>query len=140
VSAILAKTNYPGYGYFVEKGCTTFPEMWEIDQPNSTVIHTSYTGVSALFFKGLSGINEFSSGYDTILIAPKAIECLSWCRAAINTPYGKVKSAWEKDKKGRIKYTFTIPFGTVAKLRMENEEEKIVSAGNYSFTFPADRQ
>jgi alpha-L-rhamnosidase len=136
VSAILAKTSYPGYGYFVEKGCTTFPEMWEIDQPNSTVIHSSYTGVSALFFKGLAGINEFSSGYDTILIAPKPIERLSWCRAAINTPYGKEKSAWEKDKKGKIKYTFTIPFGAVAILRMENEEEKIVSAGNYSFTFP----
>jgi alpha-L-rhamnosidase len=84
----------------------------------------------------LAGINESSSGYDTILIAPKPIERLSWCSAAINTPYGKVKSAWERDKKGSIKYTFTIPLGAVAKLRMENEEEKIVFSGNYSFTFP----
>jgi alpha-L-rhamnosidase len=132
IDTILAKTTYPGYGYFVEKGCTTLPEMWEIDRPNSTVIHTSYTGISAFFIKMLAGINETCAGSDTLRIAPIPVERLSWCKAATETPYGKVESAWKKSG-GGIEYTFVIPFGMVAKIKLINEEEKIVPSGRYKF-------
>jgi len=130
---ILTKTSYPGYGYFLENGCTTFPEMWEIDQPNSTVIHTSYTGVSAFFIKGLTGINEGACGSDTLLIEPHPVASLYRAEAEVDTPYGRVKSAWEKDKEGKIKYSIALPFGSIAKLRLENEDEKTLSAGEYCF-------
>jgi alpha-L-rhamnosidase len=130
---LIAKTTYPGYGYFIEKGCTTMPEMWEIDAPNSTVIHTSYTGISAFFIKTLAGINE--TGNDTIRIAPAPIERLSRCRASGETPFGRVESAWEKDG-NEIIYTFTVPFGMTAKIIPENEEERIVPAGHYRFCYP----
>lgn len=129
VGKLLGKKDYPGYGYFVEKDCTTFPEMWEIDQPNSTVIHTSYTGISAFFIKGLAGIREGSCGSDTILIAPEPVSGLSECKAEVETPYGTVKSNWKKVDDG-ISYRFTVPFGTVACLRLKNRSEEFVSAGN----------
>ena len=94
---ILSNKNYPSYGYFLERNCTAFPEMWEIDQPNSTVIHTSYTGISAFFIKYLAGINEYSCGYDTLLIAPHPIVALEHCKAGIETPYGQVKSSWKRE-------------------------------------------
>lgn len=133
LAAMLAKKTYPGYGYFIEKGCTTFPEMWEIDRPNSTVIHTSYTGVSAFFFRSLAGINELAPGCDTILIAPDPVGHLSWCSAGMETPYGKVESAWKKERNGHITYTFSIPSGMTARIRIGNEAEKVVSGGNYCF-------
>lgn len=128
MDGILQKTTYPGYGYFIENGCTTLPEMWEIDCPNSTVIHTSYTGISAFFFKSLAGIKELSAGCDTILIAPCPVERLSWCKAAMETPLGRVESAWIKKENGCVEYTFSIPFGMTAKIRL-GDEEKLVSGG-----------
>ena len=130
LGGILAGTTYPSYGYFLKEGCTTLPEMWEIDRPNSTVIHTSYTGISAFFIKGLAGIGE---GNDTIRIAPKHVNRISWCKAGIETQYGRVESSWKKDETGNITYSFTIPFGMVAIIKLENETEKIVNAGTYNF-------
>jgi alpha-L-rhamnosidase len=132
IDTILAKKTYPGYGYFIEKGCTALPEMWEIDQPNSTVIHTSYTGISAFFIKALAGINEACAGSDTLRIEPIPVERLSWCKAATETPYGRVESAWERNGEG-IQYTFAIPFGAVARIKLAGEEEKIVPSGHYKF-------
>jgi alpha-L-rhamnosidase len=131
VGKILSKNDYPSYGYFLEKSCTAFPEMWEIDQPNSTVIHTSYTGISAFFVKYLAGIQEASCGYDTVLICPHPISQLSNCSAEVETPYGKVKSGWKREH-AKIKYCFEIPFGAVARIKTGNEE-KIVPSGKYEF-------
>jgi alpha-L-rhamnosidase len=128
---ILDKKTYPSYGYFLEKGCTTFPEMWEIDQPNSTVIHTSYTGISAFFIKYLAGINEYSCGYDTLLITPHPIDALEYCKAEVETPYGQVKSSWKREN-SKIKYRFEIPSGVVARIKT-GDEEKIVSAKTHTF-------
>ena len=128
---ILSNKNYPSYGYFLERNCTAFPEMWEIDQPNSTVIHTSYTGISAFFIKYLAGINEYSCGYDTLLIAPHPIVALEHCKAGIETPYGQVKSSWKRDN-SKIKYRFEIPFGAVARIKTGNGK-KIVPSGKYEF-------
>jgi alpha-L-rhamnosidase len=123
LGAILDKTTYPSYGYFLENHCTTFPEMWEIDQPNSTLIHTSYTGISAFFIKYLAGIQEASSGCDTILIHPHPIAQLNNCSAEIETPYGKIKSSWKREKT-KIKYYFEIPFGVEAKIKLPNQTQK----------------
>jgi alpha-L-rhamnosidase len=125
VGKILSKTAYPGYGYFVAQGCTTLPEMWEIDQPNSTLIHTSYTGISALFIKGFAGIREEACGSDTILIAPEPIAGLTACSATVDTPYGKVRSAWSRSS-GGVTYRVTIPFGMVARLRLKDKEDEFV--------------
>lgn len=130
---LLRKTAYPSYGYFVAKGCTTLPEMWEIDQPNSTLIHTSYTGVSALFIKGFAGIREETCGYDTILMAPEPIAGLSWCSAKVDTPYGLAESAWKRGEDGGVSYHFTVPFGAAARLRLSGKADTLVLAGSHSF-------
>lgn len=130
---MLARRDYPGYGYFVEQGCTTLPEMWEIDQPNATVIHTSYTGISAFFFRCVAGISELSPGCGTLLIAPVPIERLSWCRASRDTPYGKVVSAWRRDDSGGVVYELEIPFGATAEVRLPGEPVRTLTAGSYRF-------
>ncbi|MDR0745622.1 MAG: family 78 glycoside hydrolase catalytic domain [Mediterranea sp.] len=129
IGKLLSKTTYPGYGYFVAQGCTTFPEMWEINQPNSTVIHTSYTGISAILIKGFAGIREETCGSDTILIAPEPIAGLTGCSATVETPYGTVRSAWQRSDDG-VNYRFTIPFGMVARLRLKNREDEYIQAGD----------
>lgn len=133
LSNLIARSRYPGYGYFVGQGCTTFPEMWEIDRPNSTVIHTSYTGISAFFFRCVAGIGELSPGCGIVSIEPVPIERLSWCRATRDTPYGEITSAWMRDDRGDIIYELQIPFGMTAEVRLPGEDVKVLTAGSYHF-------
>lgn len=130
---LIARREYPGYGYFVERGCTTLPEMWEIDRPNSTVIHTSYTGISAFFFRCVAGIGELTPGCGSIRIAPVPIERLSWCRASRDTPYGEVVSAWQRDGSGGIVYELEIPFGMTAEIMLPGGDACTLTAGSYCF-------
>ena len=112
-SRILSKTNYPGYGYFLSRGETAFPEVWEIEHPHSAKIHTSYAGISGWFIKGLAGIEPLSAGYSTISIKPNVVGNLEYARAVVETPYGGVESGWRKRGDATI-HEITVPPGTDA--------------------------
>ena len=135
VSGILLGRDYPGYGYFVEKGCTTFPEMWEIDRPNSTLIHTSYTGISGFLIKGLAGIGE---GVDTVSLSPCPVPGLEGCSAEAETSFGTVRSAWER-RPGGIRYSITVPFGAAARLKLDGRENEILPPGKTVRLIPYDK-
>jgi alpha-L-rhamnosidase len=111
----MAKTSYPGYGYFIDRGETTFPEVWEIEHPNCAQIHTSYAGISAWFIKGLAGINPGCPGYRQIRIEPNVVDNLNHASAGMETPFGLVESGWFKGD-DRITYTISVPVGAEAEL------------------------
>jgi alpha-L-rhamnosidase len=112
-STILSKTDYPGYGYFISKGETTLPEVWEIEHPHSAKIHTSYAGISGWFIKGLAGIEPMRAGYSTISIKPNVVQNLEHAHAAVETPFGAVESGWRKHGDAVI-HEITVPTGTDA--------------------------
>jgi hypothetical protein len=111
----MAKTSYPGYGYFIDRGETTFPEVWEIEHPNSSRIHTSYAGISAWFIKGLAGISPGCPGYRQVRIEPNAVDNLSHASAGIETPFGLVESGWFKSD-DMTEYTVSVPVGAEAEV------------------------
>lgn len=115
---ILSKTTYPGYGYFLAKGETAWPETWEIDEDkNSAKLHTGYTGISAWFIKSLAGIEPVAEnpGYQTVNIRPCIIETLGYAKAGVETPYGLVESGWKKEN-ANIRLDVTVPVGSKARI------------------------
>ncbi|MDR0541610.1 MAG: family 78 glycoside hydrolase catalytic domain [Dysgonamonadaceae bacterium] len=129
---ILSKTTYPGYGYFLAKGETAWPETWEIDEDkNSAKIHTGYTGISAWFIKSLAGIEPVAEnpGYQTVSIRPRIIEKISFARAGVETPYGLVESGWEKDN-GNIRFDIVIPADVKAHVYLPASRVEITESGN----------
>jgi alpha-L-rhamnosidase len=129
IAGILSKTTYPGYGYFLSKGETTWPETWEAT--HSTHIHTSYTGISAWFFKILAGIEPDieNPGYRTITIRPQVVDILTYAKAAIESPYGRIESGWLKEA-GRIVYEITVPVNSNANIYLPAEISAIKESGN----------
>ena len=115
ISGIMAKTTYPGYGYFIAQGETTFPEVWEITHPNCAQIHTSYSGISAWFVKGLAGINPARAGYSLIRIEPQVVDNLEHAGAGLETPFGLVESGWRKQNDTVI-YKVSVPTGAEAEV------------------------
>jgi len=123
---ILSRSDYPGYGYFLSKGHNTWPETWEINSPNSAVIHTSYAGISAWFIRGLCGIDADSDG--RLTIRPNVVSRLSYARAEVETPYGLVRSGWHKSDDGSIIYDITIPPGAKAAITLPASADRITES------------
>lgn len=94
---LLSSTEEPGYGYFLKRGESTWPEYWNVDVPSR--IHTCYTGVSAWFTKGLAGIrpDPASPGFQSYLIKPVIPAGLDFAEGVAESPYGVIRSRWERD-------------------------------------------
>jgi alpha-L-rhamnosidase len=115
ICAILLKTSYPGYGYFIAKGETTLPETWETNHSHCALIHTSYAGISSWFIKCLAGIEPDidDPGYRIFNIRPKVVKNLSYAKAELESPYGTIKSGWRKEN-GKVIYEIFVPTGSKA--------------------------
>jgi alpha-L-rhamnosidase len=130
IAGILSKTTYPGYGNFLEHGQTTWPETWEIDHPNSAIIHTSYAGISSWFIKSLAGIEPDNEdpGYHTVTIRPHTVEKLTYAKAGLESPYGLIESGWRKEN-GKVVYEISVPVGSKAKIYLPAKLSEIKENG-----------
>jgi alpha-L-rhamnosidase len=104
----LTRTAEPGYGHFLERGETTWPEYWNVDVPSR--IHTCYTGVSSWLTKGLAGIRPDPAhpGFQSFLIQPVVAGDLTFAEGQTESPYGTIRSRWERNG-GRFILEVTIP-------------------------------
>jgi alpha-L-rhamnosidase len=127
---ILSKTTCPGYGYFIARGETALPEVWEIDHPHSALIHTSYAGISSWFIKGLAGIEPdiADPGYRTFNIRPNVVKNLSYAKATLESPYGTIESGWRKEN-GKVIYDITVPAGSKANIYLPAAASQITEDG-----------
>jgi alpha-L-rhamnosidase len=129
IANILSKTTRPGYGYFISNGKSAWPEYWEADYFNHH-IHTSYTGISAWFFKRLAGIEPTieDPAYRTIIIRPDVVENLTHAKATVESPYGTIESGWRKES-DKVIYEITVPAGSKAKIYLPATTSGITESG-----------
>jgi alpha-L-rhamnosidase len=95
----LSNENHPGYGYFLAKDQSTWPEYWAVRNVHSK-IHTCYTGISGYFTKGIAGIRHDpeAPGFQKFIIKPHPVGDLTWAKASSPTLYGTVVSDWRLGK------------------------------------------
>jgi alpha-L-rhamnosidase len=128
-SAILNKTVFPGYGYFIAQGETTWPEDWKIDVPSK--IHTCYTGIAGWLTKGLCGIqpDENNVGYKHFIVKPFIVAEVDFAEASTGSPYGEIFSRWER-KNNKIIQSVTVPPNTSARVYIPTSQpEEITENG-----------
>jgi alpha-L-rhamnosidase len=127
---ILNKTAFPGYGYFIAQGETTWPEDWKIDVPSK--IHTCYTGIAGWFTKGLCGIqpDKDNAGYKHFIIKPFIVTEVDFAEASTGSPYGEIVSRWER-RENKITLSITVPPNTSATVYIPSSQpEQITENGN----------
>jgi len=54
IYTMASKNTFPGYGYFLEKGFTTWPEDWKAKKKVSKV-HGTYNSIGLWFLQGVAG-------------------------------------------------------------------------------------
>ena len=126
ISEHLSKTTEPGYGYFLTRGETAWPEYWDDTKPSR--IHTCYTGIAAWFIKGLGGIREDPNqyGYQSFIIKPALVGDLTFAEANTESLYGTISSRWEK-KDGIVQMNIAIPVNSTATVYVPATDAKKVT-------------
>lgn len=127
---LFEQTAYPSWLYPVLQGATTMWERWnsytiengfgpvEMNSYN----HYSYGAIAEWMFAHSLGIqrDEDKPGYKHIILQPKVGGTLGFARGYFETPYGEVRSGWEKTGDGFI-YRVTVPANTTASLTLQAE-------------------
>jgi alpha-L-rhamnosidase len=116
---LASNTDYPSWGYMVNKGATTFWELWNGDtaapQMNSQN-HVMLLGdLLVWLYEDLGGIktNPMQPGFKQLIMKPEPTEGLNFVNASYHSIHGMIKSNWKKD--GKIfNWNMTIPANSSA--------------------------
>jgi alpha-L-rhamnosidase len=130
--AMVGKDDYPGWGYMLKQGATTFWEYWE-GRPMSSRLHSSYLYVGAWFIQGILGIqpDPKAPGFKHFVIRPAPLD-LSWAKGHYDSLYGRIESTWRHEA-GRFMLEVTVPPNTTATVILPGRGGVTVDSGTHKF-------
>ncbi|MCH7226480.1 family 78 glycoside hydrolase catalytic domain [Haloferula sp. A504] len=122
----LQSTEHPGYGYFLRRGETTWPEYWQVDDIPSR-IHTCYTGIAGWFMRGVGGIRPDPAewGMKRFVIKPQLVGDLEWVKCSSASLYGTIRSEWKREGTTTT-FDIEVPPNTTATVFIPSEKAEDV--------------
>ncbi len=93
---MITRKEFPSYGYWLDKGETTFLEAFtEYDGYYDDSKNHHFQGdVVNWFMRVVGGLNVINS--DFVKINPHFIDGIDWCRVSYKLPSGKLEIYWER--------------------------------------------
>ena len=116
---IATQPTYPGWGYMVAKGATTFWELWNGDTADPAMNsgnHVMLIGdLLPWMYEYLAGIRPDPSapGYRRIVLKPVPLVGIDFVRAWRQTTAGRIESHWRRQA-GQWIWNISIPAGATA--------------------------
>ena len=109
---IVAQTEAPGWGYWIQQGSTT---LWEGWKGGSSYNHIMFGDVSNWMMQWLAGIgpDPAAPGFQRVLIRPTPVADLTWAKARHESIYGPIVSEWKKSGRS-FELTVAIPANVTA--------------------------
>jgi alpha-L-rhamnosidase len=99
---LLLNTQYPSWGYLVDKGATTMWERWNGDkmlgEPSmNSFNHYAYGAVADWIYRYAAGIDTTPAdpGFHTIILHPTFDPRLGHLDFTYDSPYGTIESSWK---------------------------------------------
>lgn len=134
---LLLQEAFPSWLYAVNHGATTVWEHWDGRREDGTFWsadmnsfnHYAYGSVAGWVFEEAAGITPAEPGFARVRIAPRPDARLGALRAVVDTPFGRVSSAWSYEDQ-RVRYEITTP---VEAELVINGRTQIVPAGTHLF-------
>jgi alpha-L-rhamnosidase len=125
---LLLNTDYPSWGYLVDKGATTMWERWNGDkmlgEPGmNSYNHYAYGAVADWIYRRAAGIDteESDAGFHTIVLRPNFDARLGSVDFSYESAYGTVKSSWIVSGQS-ASWTVTIPANTHGELPLTPDQ------------------
>ena len=120
---LLMQRSYPSWLYPITRGATTMWERWDGIRPDSSFQdagmnsfnHYAFGAVGDWMYRTIGGISldAGAAGGKRVRIAPRPGGGLTHARASLETPYGKVASAWRLGERDFMLET-SVPPNTTA--------------------------
>ena len=137
---LLLQETFPSWLFSVNMGATTIWEHWDSVNENgemwstdmNSFNHYAYGSVASWIYGTAMGIKPTSPAYKTFDLSPIPCEALGHAKCSIETRNGIIRSSWAYGDDD-IRYTFEIPKGTVAHLRLTDGTDMELSGGLYTF-------
>ena len=142
---MLLNEKCPSWLYEIKAGATTIWERWDgLDEngvcpigDDGTDIMISYNhyasgAVGDFFYRRIAGIEQTQPAYKCFRIAPVPGGNITWAKAHVDTPYGRIVSDWTMDD-GRFKITVSVPVGTACMLQLPNGQEEELGSGDNTY-------
>jgi alpha-L-rhamnosidase len=136
---IATQTGNPSYGYQVMHGATSLTENWDGPTSGNSQNHFMLGAIDEWFTSGLAGIRQApdSIGYRELEIRPAVIGDLTSADGRYTTPYGEVRSRWQRTGE-TVKLEVTIPPGSTATVWIPGRPKVEVGSGRWTFTGEVD--
>ncbi|MES2275520.1 MAG: glycoside hydrolase family 78 protein [Bacteroidota bacterium] len=132
---IATNTDYPSWGYMVNKGATTFWELWNGDTANPSMNsqnHVMLLGdLLVWLYEDLAGIKSDgqSTAFKKIIMKPEPVQGLNFVNASYHSIHGMIKSNWKKES-GKFNWNITIPANTTAMVYVPAKSAEAVTEGS----------
>jgi alpha-L-rhamnosidase len=128
----------PSWLYQVRQGATTVWERWDAIRPDGSIHpgtlapvpgsgsqdeghmlsfnHYAYGAVADWMYRHLAGLapDPTGPGYAVVRFAPHPVDAISWARASVDSPYGRVAIDWRHEG-DRFHADLELPIGTVGR-------------------------
>ena len=139
---LLLQRKYPGWLYMVDQGATTIWEHWNSYRPETgfgdvtmnSFNHTVWGSVGEWMYAVIGGIDfdPVAPGFKRIRICPRPGGDLTWAKAELDCPYGRISSHWKRDGE-MFSLQATIPPNTQATIELPDGKSYEVGPGMHSF-------
>ncbi|HZG77795.1 MAG TPA: family 78 glycoside hydrolase catalytic domain, partial [Paenibacillus sp.] len=143
---LVLQKEYPSWLYSVTQGATTIWEHWDGIKPDgsfwsddmNSYNHYAYGSVGEWLYRVAAGIDTLESapGYKRFRLAPVFNERLAYVRASYESPYGPIRSAWERQADGSVVVDVEVPPNTEAEVALPGVAAQVVGSGSYRFVCP----
>eukprot|EP00730_Choanoeca_flexa_P007452 TRINITY_DN12335_c0_g9_i2.p1 TRINITY_DN12335_c0_g9~~TRINITY_DN12335_c0_g9_i2.p1 ORF type:complete len:914 (+),score=183.96 TRINITY_DN12335_c0_g9_i2:119-2860(+) len=130
LGSVINVDTYPGYGWFVQQGLTTWPENW---QAQGSLLHGCYNGIGLWFNQGLGGVQASFAhpGYSYFTVSPPMYLSAShatWIESTTYAQQGDIVSNWSRN--GPVfTHVLHVPANTRCKVVWNQHVTNVTEAG-----------
>jgi alpha-L-rhamnosidase len=127
--AVAAKTTFPSWGHWIERGATTLWEQWD-EGTNGDLSrnHIMFGDISAWFYQTLAGIrpDPDGPGFKKFLVRPSVQNDLDWVKARYESAHGPIAVEWRR-KGEQFTLEVTVPANTTATVHVPVVKSGVVT-------------
>jgi alpha-L-rhamnosidase len=133
---LLLRTEFPSWGYMVDRGATTIWERWNGDTGDlamNSFNHYALGAITAFLYRRVAGIASAGTGFARVACRPLMDSRLGEGRSHHDTGRGRVSSVWGVDVAGRCWFEIDLPPGVEAAVEAPGRSVVTVCGGHHRF-------
>ncbi len=130
--ALLLQTQYPSWGFMIERGATTMWERWNgglVDASMNSYNHYAYGAVAGFMYRRLAGIAAAAPGFRRIAVDPIFDRRLGRVRARYDSCLGPVATDVRGDRRGLSRLGLELPANSMAEVRLPGRPHDWLEGG-----------